>query len=666
MPIEKLRPSFSFDEERINQLKQIVPEAFADNQINWEVLKEALGNYLEDDEGDVEHFGLFWPGKRVARRIASIPSKGTLIPVYGEGLKPDGTPDTDGKNDSRNIFIEGENLEVLKILQKSYAGRIKMIYIDPPYNTGKDFIYDDNFTEPLEEYLRRTGQIDEEGKPLTTNKKSDGRFHSKWLSMMYPRLKLSKNLLSDDGVIFISIGDNELHHLKCILNEIFGEENFISVFIWNTDGHTDNQLEVKINHEYIICYQKDSAYTALYDVIDPNTREESNLWKGFAENSITKNGPGNPPSYVTLPKGFPCKLKQFELPKSNVDENFFREVEKVGFITRELTKEYDVTYPIRMDKMIAKDYKLAEECKVYSGWANVNKLKAYISSGCKPLEEDGSKVSFYISPKGVIYYRRDRESAKNILSVLKGFSTTEKARSSLEQDGIYFQYPKPVDLIRYILEMGINDGDIVLDYFAGSGTTGHALYEINVDRENNSKFILIQMAEFTDEKSLAYQKGFKTIDEICKKRLVTYSKKFEGKIINNGFKAFSYYYSNFKQWKDYNSQEISKLESLFENLGDSLVEGWEEKNLITEILLIEGFPLDSKNEELTEFKLNKVQQVTSDFCEHKLLICLDKKVHSETIKNLQLGDTDIFICLDTAITDQEKVTLADKGLIKTI
>lgn len=304
MPIEKLRPSFSFDEERINQLKQIVPEAFADNQINWEVLKEALGNYLEDDEGDVEHFGLFWPGKRVARRIASIPSKGTLIPVYGEGLKPDGTPDTDGKNDSRNIFIEGENLEVLKILQKSYAGRIKMIYIDPPYNTGKDFIYDDNFTEPLEEYLRRTGQIDEEGKPLTTNKKSDGRFHSKWLSMMYPRLKLSKNLLSDDGVIFISIGDNELHHLKCILNEIFGEENFISVFIWNTDGHTDNQLEVKINHEYIICYQKDSAYTALYDVIDPNTREESNLWKGFAENSITKNGPGNPPSYELFPKDF--------------------------------------------------------------------------------------------------------------------------------------------------------------------------------------------------------------------------------------------------------------------------------------------------------------------------------------------------------------------------
>jgi len=161
MPIEKLRPSFTLDEDRINELKKIAPEAFADGKINWETLKEALGECLEDDEAQ-EHFGLFWPGKRQARRIVAIASKGTLVPVYGEGLKADGTPDSDGFNDSRNIFIEGENLEVLKILQKAYAGKIKMIYIDPPYNTGNDFVYDDNFTEPLQEYLRRTGQADEE------------------------------------------------------------------------------------------------------------------------------------------------------------------------------------------------------------------------------------------------------------------------------------------------------------------------------------------------------------------------------------------------------------------------------------------------------------------------------------------------------------------------
>ena len=184
MPHERLRPEYDFDQERIDSLREIAPEAFADGKINWTTLKEALGTQIEDEEADSEHFGLFWPGKREARRLASIPSTGTLVPVKGEGIDEETTG---------NIFIEGENLEVLKILRKSYAGRIKMIYIDPPYNTGNDFVYDDDFTEPLQDYLRRTGQIDGEGRPMTTNKKTDGRFHSKWLSMMYPRLRLRDN-----------------------------------------------------------------------------------------------------------------------------------------------------------------------------------------------------------------------------------------------------------------------------------------------------------------------------------------------------------------------------------------------------------------------------------------------------------------------------------------
>src|SRR6185295_293859 len=169
MPHEKLRPQFTFDEERIAELKRIAPEVFADGKINWETLHEALGDHLEDESADAEHFGLFWAGKRDARRMAAQPSKGTLVPLRGNGVDEDST---------RNIFIEGENLEVLKLLQKSYKGRVKMIYIDPPYNTGNDFVYEDDFKEPLEEYLRRTGQLDEEGKPLTTNTKADGRFHS--------------------------------------------------------------------------------------------------------------------------------------------------------------------------------------------------------------------------------------------------------------------------------------------------------------------------------------------------------------------------------------------------------------------------------------------------------------------------------------------------------
>lgn len=398
MAHERLRPQFLFDEEKIKQLKQLAPECFEDGKINFETLRQNLGDWAQDEEDkDLEHFGLFWPGKRDARRIAALPPQGTLEPKYGEGLKADGTPDSDGVNDSKNIFIEGENLEVLKILQKSYAGKIKMIYIDPPYNTGKDFIYDDNFTEPVQEYLRRTGQTDEEGKPLTTNKLSDGRFHSKWLSMMYPRIKLAHRLLKSEGVMFISIGDNEFNHLKSLLDETFGPENFIATFIWNTDGHTDNQLEVKVNHEYILCYQRDCSYTALNSIIDPNTRKESNLHKGYAENSITKNGPKNPPSEITLPKGFPCVAKTLSLPKTKVPKAYFVEVGELGHINREVTKKYNVTYPVRLNDLEVKNGKLVKDLRVFAGWASADKLKAFIDGNFQPLIENDGETTFYLS-----------------------------------------------------------------------------------------------------------------------------------------------------------------------------------------------------------------------------------------------------------------------------
>ena len=233
MAIERIKPAFHFEAERIEQLKQIAPEAFADGKINWETLQEALGDYLEEEDITTEHFGLFWPGKRAARKIASIPSEGTLIPCPGEGIDEENT---------RNIFIEGENLEVLKLLQKSYANSIKLIYIDPPYNTGNDFIYEDDFSESIDEYLRRTGQLDEDAKQISANTKADGRFHSKWLSMMYPRLRLARNLLSNDGFIFISIDENEAANLKLLLNEVYGEENFIASIanINNPKGRSDD------------------------------------------------------------------------------------------------------------------------------------------------------------------------------------------------------------------------------------------------------------------------------------------------------------------------------------------------------------------------------------------------------------------------------------------
>ena len=223
MTITKLRPELTFTQDRVDALRAIAPEAFADGKINRDALLEALGEYLEEDDQEAEHFGLFWPGKRQARRLASQPSAGALRPAPGEGVNEETT---------RHIFIEGDNLQVLKLLQKSYAGRVKMIYIDPPYNTGNDFIYNDNFTQPVEEYLRATGQADEMGRVLVTNTQAGGRYHSNWLNMMYPRLRLARNLLADQGMIFVSIDDSELHHLRSIMNEVFGEENFIANIAW--------------------------------------------------------------------------------------------------------------------------------------------------------------------------------------------------------------------------------------------------------------------------------------------------------------------------------------------------------------------------------------------------------------------------------------------------
>ncbi len=213
---ETLRPTFSLEEERLAVLRQILPEAFADGKINFDTLRQLLGDDVEDESG--EHFGLSWTGKREARRLAGLPSKGTLVPAPGEGIDEQTT---------ENIFIEGDNLEVLKLLHKSYRGRVKMIYIDPPYNTGNDFIYKDDYKMPLESYLQRSGQMNEMDEMLTSNPKSSGRFHSDWLNMLYPRLRVAMDLLRDDGVIFISIGDDEVHNLKQMMNEIFGEENYL-------------------------------------------------------------------------------------------------------------------------------------------------------------------------------------------------------------------------------------------------------------------------------------------------------------------------------------------------------------------------------------------------------------------------------------------------------
>jgi adenine-specific DNA-methyltransferase len=635
MPIEKLKPSFFFDEEKIRELKQVVPEAFADGKINWNTFKEALGEHLEYDSRDAEHFGLFWPGKREARRLASIPSKGTLVPVKGEGINEDSTG---------NIFIEGENLEVLKILRKSYAGRVKMIYIDPPYNTGNDFVYDDNFTEPLEDYLRRTGQADEEGRALTTNKKSDGRFHSKWLSMMYPRLKLARELLRDDGVIFVSIDDNEVHNLRILMNEIFGEENQVGVLTWKNKygagAKTRTFIEV---HEYILCYSKNY----LTDIESELTKEQIEEYDNKDDKFNVRGG------FVTQP-----------------------------LMTNSLGDRTNLQYKVKYKNDIIQPRKQWV-------WEEERLLKAINNDEVIfKKKKDGN-----YSVRAKVYLKDENGKLRKgkPISVLNGPFNQEGTKEVSELLGAgVFDFPKPKKLLKYLFDFKINNNDdnsgIYLDFFSGSCTSAHAILELNAEYKSDRKYIMIQIPETCDTNTNAYKAGYKTISEIAMERIRRVIKSIENELkeqkkkdktklpgmgeskddFDLGFKVFKLTHSTFKPWENYHGEDIDVIEDLFSGQVTPLVDNWTEDDLFTEVMLLEGFPLDSVVKPCGEYKNNTVKEVSSSFSEHKLFISLDKKINQTTIKDLDLGENDIFVCLDSAVNDEAKARLSDKGLIKTI
>lgn len=387
---------------------------------------------------------------------------------------------------SENLIIEGDNLEALKALLPYYQNAIKCIYIDPPYNTGnEEWTYNDSVNAPkIKQWLGKiVGEED-----LTR--------HDKWLCMMYPRLKLLRELLSEDGVIFISIGENEVHNLRNIMDEIFGEENFLAKLVWNTEGSTDNQLEIKVVHEYILLYLKDISFKkrAIGRIMAPDVRTDSKLHKDFIENTAVKNSKANPPSEIVLPRGFPCELESLKIEPTRVKKEFFSDVKRLGYISRELTSQYKVEYPIRLDVAVAQRGKLRNQCRVFSGWANANKLKRFIQNNCMPIDDEGSSLSYYLSNNGVVIYKRKRISAGQILSVIREVGTTTQSRSELERMGIQFEYPKPVGLVKYLIETGSRDDSVILDSFAGSGTTADAVLRLNKERKGGSrKFILVEL-----------------------------------------------------------------------------------------------------------------------------------------------------------------------------
>jgi adenine-specific DNA-methyltransferase len=411
----------------------------------------------------------------------------------------------------------------------------------------------------------------------------------------------------------------------------------------------------------------------LGQVIDPNTRAESNLWKGFAENSITKNGPVNPPSKVDLPVGFLCHNSLVNLPATEVPKEFFMAVEKQGYITRKLTDQYNIVYPIRLNSMRAQNGKLTSTCSVYSGWANVNKLRAFIANGCQSIDEQGDRLSFYLSEKGVIYYRRQRENARNILSVLKNLGTTERMRSELEKDGIPFQYPKPKELISYLVRIGGVEHDTVMDFFAGSGTTAQAVLELNKEVGGNRKFILVQMPEATPADSEARKAGYGTIADICNERVRRVIKKLKpeakGKNLDLGFKLFKLGPTSFAKWTGFSGDNLTDYEKELALFSSAVKEDAKEETLLSEVILREGFPLTSKVATL-EYDGNSIHKVESDVCEHRLFVCLerklDKRLTMTTFRKTGIGGEDVFICLDEALNDEGKNRISELCSLKVI
>ena len=601
--------------------------------------RDPLGIFLEEEGSDTEHFGLFWPGKREARRLAALPSKGTLQPVSGEGVNEVATS---------NIFIEGDNLEVLKLILKSYAGGVKMIYIDPPYNTGNDLVYKDDFREPLEDYLRKTGQIDEEGRVLTTNTRADGRFHSNWLNMMYPRLLLARQLLRDDGVIFISIDDNEMYHFRMMMDEIFGEENFVACVanVNNPKGRSDDKF-VATAHEYVLIYKKGNT-------IFNGWKPEENVLRRY--NKVDKDG----------------KLyREIDLRKTgDGDRKEDRPNLFYYFLYNPSTKELYSTY----DKNIPE------------GYIQIAPLREDGSLGRWRWELDTAKNNLdRLVPKlmpvrrvwtvfEMDYLTPDERIKPTSAWTKKDFNSERGSEQFIELgfDKNIFPRPKPLGLLKHILELATNPqgNDIILDFFAGSCTTAQALLELDREDGGNRRFICIQFPE-PPTNSEARKAGFSTIAEIGKERIrrviIKMQQTTEGMLIaperkepeDLGFRIYKLGRSNFKAWQDYKGENVQDIETLFDNFETPLVEGWARADLLAEIMLLQGFLLDSFIIQQDSFTNNTILLVSSSICSHRLFVCLDDNIVDDTIEQIHLHSEDIFVCLDSALDDQSKVRLAD-------
>jgi adenine-specific DNA-methyltransferase len=577
--------------ENLARLKSLFPEVVTEDGVNVDALKLLIGKTVTDAE---EKYGLNWHGKRKARQMALTPSAGTLRPCPEDSVDWDKT---------QNLMIEGDNLEVLKLLQKSYAGKVKLIYIDPPYNTGKDFVYPDNFQDNIKNYLELTGQTGENGRKLSSNTEASGRFHTDWLNMMYPRLKLARNLLREDGVIFISISDIEVGNLVGLCNDIFGDTNHLATFIVVNEGNIDNQSRIKVNHEYLVGFAKNENLIGSPQVVDPNIPKTSKIFREEIENTVVQNGPGNPVSTVELPVGFPADFDEGSIePKDD-------------FWPR-------LSAPVRIN-----GGRTCNAVTVTSGWKCKSLFEEFITNNFGPIADGKAQQTvFYLSKSGAIFYKKRRlEQQSHMLTVLRGLGTVQSASAKLAKMGIAFSYPKPTGLIEYLIKAWTSKGDIVLDYFAGSGTTGESAMNLGT-HQGSRRFVLVQFPEPTDQKELP------TIASIAKERLRRASREIglENPMLTGdlGFRVFKLSTSNIQAW----SPDRQNLAETLEAAVDHLKTDRTESDILFELLLKLGLDLTVPIE-----KKSIASQDVHSIGAGTLIVSLSKSIAAKEVEPLALG-----------------------------
>lgn len=598
--------------------------------IDKDVLMQEISCKVVD--GKEERYQFTWPDKKKSVLLANAPINKTLRPCREESVDFDNT---------ENLYIEGDNLEVLKLLQETYLGKIKMIYIDPPYNTGNDFVYEDNFAQSTEEYLANSGQFDDEGNRLLKNLDSNGRFHTDWLNMIYPRLKIAKDLLSEDGVIFISIDDNEQENLKKCCDEIFGEENFLAQVIWERAFAPVNlKKHFSENHDYVICYAKNISSLHSNGLVRKDENRYKNLDndpRGVWTSSDMTVGPVVPEKLyeITLPSGrtvTPTKGRCWLFTKNRYEE---------------MLKDNRIWFGEKGD--------------------NVPRVKKFLS-----------EVKQGITPLTIWKYSdvgHSQDAAQRLKQLFDG------------QD--YFDYPKPVNLIKQMLQLYTNRNSIVMDFFSGSATTAHAVMQLNAEDGGNRKFIMVQLPEKTDEKSEAYKAGYKNICEIGKERIRRAGKKIQQErlegiaVIKHEWDQTTYYVQHKEECDklgclpdEYYKKEFPEIDtgfrvlkldssnmkdvyynpsqyepSLFEKLEDNIKEDRTPEDLLFQVMLDLGVLLSSKIEE-TIIGGKKIFNVADGF----LIACFDDNVTDETITAVAKQKPYYFVMRDSSMASDSVAT----------